>query len=137
MKLVFPIHGGEMYKHFYLFVLDLKRHRKVVLNNLPCDKEFDKESRFKDTFRRLLNYDRQFFGSHLDADETITWKWHLSDCPQQPDGNSCGIFILYFMEYFDGDFTDEQQSRLSVSGELDIMTKIYAHRLAMVEDNSI
>ncbi|CAN1783222.1 hypothetical protein LINPERHAP1_LOCUS16211 [Linum perenne] len=40
--LFFPIHGGEMYKHFYLFVLDMKRHRKVVLNSMPCAKEFDK-----------------------------------------------------------------------------------------------
>ncbi|CAN1124903.1 hypothetical protein LINPERHAP2_LOCUS2612 [Linum perenne] len=137
MQLFFTIHGEEMYKHFYLFVLDLKRHCKVVLNNLPCDKEFDKEPRFKDTFCHLLSYGRQFLGSHLDANEISTWEWHVPNCPKQPDGNSCGIFVLYFMENFDGDFTDEQWSRLSVSGELDIMRKIYVHRLAMIEDNSI
>ncbi|CAN1133030.1 hypothetical protein LINPERPRIM_LOCUS30426 [Linum perenne] len=136
MQLFFPIHDGQNYKHFYLFVLYLKRHHKVVLNK-PCDKEFDKEPWFKDTFCCLLSYDRQFLGSHLDVVEISKWQWHVLDCPKQPDGNSCGIFVMYFMEYFDGDFTDEQRSMLSVSGELDIIRKIYAHKLAMVEDNNI
>ncbi|CAN1132508.1 hypothetical protein LINPERPRIM_LOCUS30109 [Linum perenne] len=73
------------------------------------------------------------FGHALDKCEP----WHVPDCPQQPDGTNCGIFILYFMEYFDRNFMDEQRSRFLVIGEVDTMRRIYAHMLAMVEDNSI
>ncbi|CAN1249473.1 hypothetical protein LINPERPRIM_LOCUS7152 [Linum perenne] len=133
LQLFFPIHGGD-YSHFYVFVIDFKRKQKTVLNSIDCRREFDANPRYKQTFRRLVEYVNIFCMLARSAN-VLDFESRVMDAPQQPDTYSCGLFVLYFMEHYDGAFTPVQRALWGSVGELSRARRHCVNRLVTDENN--
>ncbi|CAN1811827.1 hypothetical protein LINPERHAP1_LOCUS26345 [Linum perenne] len=133
LQLFFPVHGGD-YSHFYVFVIDFKRKQKTVLNSIDCSREFDAHPRYKQTFRRLVEY-VNVFCMLARAANVLNFEWRVMDAPQQPDTYCCGLFMLYFMEHYDGAFTPVKRALWGSVGELSRARRHCVNRLVTDENN--
>ncbi|CAN0908039.1 hypothetical protein LINGRAHAP2_LOCUS25106 [Linum grandiflorum] len=106
----FPVHGGEQFAHYWAFAIDLKREKFLCLNSMECEERFNKELCYHDFGNRLMSHARSLIEAHTGKDIS-KFEWVVvPDAPVQPDLQSCGVFVINFMQHFDGSsFTSEQQ----------------------------
>ncbi|CAN1256602.1 hypothetical protein LINPERPRIM_LOCUS9375, partial [Linum perenne] len=103
----FPVHGGQNFEHYWAFAIDFKREQFLCLNSMKCEEHFEKNPCYHDSGERLMSYARSFIEARTGKDIS-KFKWAVPDAPVQPDLKSCGMFVINFMQHFDGSFTSEQ-----------------------------
>ncbi|GAA0183733.1 hypothetical protein LIER_42454 [Lithospermum erythrorhizon] len=92
--------------HFVLYVMNLKKGRYEYLSS---KKMYPLEGIIRELGDRLMNEARSYvdYMYHKLSDECPynweEWDWYVAEVFYQSDSNSCGVFVIKFLEEWDED----------------------------------
>ncbi|KAM0928107.1 hypothetical protein ACQ4PT_002274 [Festuca glaucescens] len=109
-KIYFPLNIGNT--HWMTIVMHMPKQEFQVLDSLyPIDLTLETV----EALRRQIGQDMQVAnetgGNYPDV---TNWPILEYDMPQQRDGNSCGLFVIEFMEHWDGDRMSAEISQVKI-----------------------
>ncbi|XP_071911435.1 uncharacterized protein [Coffea arabica] len=124
--------------HWYLFVIDMKNETIHIYDSLPV-KEFNFNRLYPVMHVRNMLHEALAYGlgkayqKDISKFPCIRPQW----CPRQPDGNDCGIYVMYFMKHVSEMEAEMVVSFVSDKERCSLALELFVHPSNLVREDNL